>query len=92
MHGHLRATRHLDLLIGLHPDNCAKAMDALSGIGLRSRLPVTLADFADPSKREDWARNRNMGDICSRLWSARPVGGAACQRGEHAASNKGRCD
>jgi hypothetical protein len=43
MHGHLRATRDLDLVIGLHPDNCAKGMEALSRIGLRPRLPVTLA-------------------------------------------------
>ena len=66
MHGHLRAARDLDLVIGLHPDNCAKAMDAFSGIGLRPRLPVTLADFADPAKREDWAQNRNM--LVFQLW------------------------
>ncbi len=66
MHGHLRATRDLDLVIGLHPDNCAKAMDAFSGIGLRPRLPVTLADFADPATREDWAQNRNM--LVFQLW------------------------
>lgn len=66
MHGHLRATRDLDLVIGLQPDNCAKGMTALSGIGLRPRLPVTLADFADPAKREDWAQNRNM--LVFQLW------------------------
>lgn len=66
MHGHLRATRDLDLVIGLQPDNCAKAMDALSGIGLRPRLPVMLADFADPAKREDWSQNRNM--LVLQLW------------------------
>jgi len=66
MHGHLRATRDLDLVIGLQPDNCVKAMDALSGIGLRPRLPVTLADFADPAKREDWTQNRNM--LVFQLW------------------------
>jgi hypothetical protein len=66
MHGHLRATRDLDLVIGLQPDNCARGMDALSGIGLRPRLPVTLADFADPAKREDWVRNRNM--LVFQLW------------------------
>lgn len=60
MHGHLRATRDLDLVLGLRPDNCAKGMEALSRIGLRPRLPVTLADFADPAKREDWAENRHM--------------------------------
>lgn len=66
MHGHLRATRDLDLVIGLQPDNCARAMDALSAIGLRPRLPVTLADFADPAKREDWVQNRNM--LVFQLW------------------------
>lgn len=66
MHGHLRATRDLDLVIGLHPDNCMKGMQALSSIGLRPRLPVTLADFADPSKRADWVDNRNM--LVFQLW------------------------
>src|SRR3546814_8553099 len=60
MHGHLRATRDLDLVIGLAPDNCTKAVDALAGIGLRPRLPVALSDFANPEKREDWADNRHM--------------------------------
>lgn len=60
MHGHLRATRDLDLVIGLQPENCMKAADALSGIGLRPRLPVSLADFTDPAKREEWAEQRNM--------------------------------
>lgn len=66
MHGHLRATRDLDLVIGLHPDNCRKGMQALSGIGFRPRLPVTLADFADPAKRADWVDNRNM--LVFQLW------------------------
>lgn len=66
MHGHLRATRDLDLVIGLGFDNCTKAMAALAGIGLRPRLPVALADFADPEKREDWAENRNM--LVFQLW------------------------
>lgn len=60
MHGHLRATRDLDLVLGLGPDNCARGLEALSGIGLRPRLSVSLADFANPEKRADWADNRNM--------------------------------
>jgi hypothetical protein len=66
MHGHLRATRDLDLVLGLRPDNCARGLDALSGIGLRPRLPVAMADFADPAKREDWRQNRNM--LVFQLW------------------------
>lgn len=27
---------------------------------MRPRLPVTLADFADPEKRRDWNENRHM--------------------------------
>src|SRR3546814_20769599 len=53
MHGHLRATRDLDLVIGLAPDNCTKAVDALAGNGLRPRLPVALAEFANPATREE---------------------------------------
>lgn len=60
LHGHLRATRDLDLVIGFAPGNVAKACDALAAIGLRPRLPVTFDDFADPVKREDWFRHRNM--------------------------------
>lgn len=66
MHGHLRATRDLDLVIGLHPDNCLKALEALASVGLRPRLPVTMADFADPAQREDLIRNRNM--LVFQLW------------------------
>src|SRR5690606_26516414 len=60
MHGHLRATSDLDLVIGLEPDNCVRAMRALASVGLRPRLPVALEDFADPVKRTDWVENRNM--------------------------------
>ncbi len=66
MHGHFRATRNLDLVIGLDPGNCAGAMGALSAIGLQPRLPVALADFADPATREDWAQHRNM--LVFQLW------------------------
>lgn len=66
LHGHLRATRDLDLVIGLAPDNCGRALDALAAIGMQPRLPVTFADFSDPAKREDWIENRNM--LVFQLW------------------------
>ena len=68
LHGHLRATRDLDLVIGLAPDNCRRALDALASIGMQPRLPVALADFADPTKREDWFQNRNM--LVFQLWDS----------------------
>ena len=66
LHGHLRATADLDLVIGLDRENCAKAMDALASIGFRPRLPVAMGDFADLAKREDWVENRNM--LVFQLW------------------------
>jgi len=66
MHGHLRATRDLDLVIGLDPDNCRRALQALSDLGLVPRLPVAMADFADPDKREEWVTRRNM--LVFQLW------------------------
>ena len=66
LHGHLRATADLDLVIGLERENCAKALDALASIGFTPRLPVALEDFADPAKREDWVENRNM--LVFQLW------------------------
>lgn len=66
MHGHLRATRDLDLVIGLSSDNCRRALQALEGIGMRPRLPVTMDDFADPAKRAEWISVRNM--LVFQLW------------------------
>ena len=72
MHGHLRATRDLGLVLGLAPDNCAKALDALAAIGFRPRLPVSMSDFADPAARRDWNENRHM--LVFQLWDpANPV-------------------
>jgi hypothetical protein len=66
LHGHLRATADLDLVIGLERGNCTKALNALASIGFQPRLPVALSDFADPAKREDWVENRNM--LVFQLW------------------------
>jgi hypothetical protein len=60
LHGYLRATADLDLAIGLSPDNASRGMRALASIGLQPRLPVAMSDFADPERRQDWLRNRNM--------------------------------
>lgn len=60
LHGFLRFTKDLDLLIDLEPENAARAMQVLDSCGLKARVPVPLADFADALKRQDWAENRNM--------------------------------
>lgn len=60
LHGHLRATKDLDLAIDLAPEQARKAIEALTSAGLRPTLPVNAGDFAEPAIRETWVRERNM--------------------------------
>lgn len=60
LHGFLRFTKDLDLVVDLDPANAALAMTVLGDCGLRPRVPVAASDFADPVKRDDWFENRNM--------------------------------
>jgi hypothetical protein len=66
LHGFVRFTKDLDLMIDLEPSNASKAMAVMESSGLRPRLPVGFAEFTDPVKREDWFRNRNM--IVFQVW------------------------
>lgn len=66
LHGHIRLTQDLDLVIDLQSGNCARALKALEDIGMKPRLPVAMEDFADPRKREEWYQNRNM--LVFQLW------------------------
>jgi hypothetical protein len=60
MSGHVRATVDLDVVVDLAPEAAGRAMDALAGLGLLPRVPVAPRDFADPSVREGWMRDKHM--------------------------------
>lgn len=60
LHGFLRATQDLDILIDLDPANATLAMSTLSACGMQPRVPVPASDFVDAEKRRDWFENRNM--------------------------------
>jgi hypothetical protein len=60
LHGHQRFTQDLDLVIDLEPEQTTRALEALTALGYRARLPVRLADFADAETRERWVRERHM--------------------------------
>ena len=60
LHGHPRLTADLDLVIDLAEESARTAIEALTGLGLRSRLPVDPLDFADPEIRSQWVRERGL--------------------------------
>jgi len=60
LHGFLRFTKDLDLILDLDPANASRALQVLGDCGLQPRLPIAMAEFADAEKRRDWIENRNM--------------------------------
>jgi hypothetical protein len=59
-HGYVRFTADIDLIVDLEPANVVRAVTALEGLGYRPRAPVAFAEFADPRKRADWLRDKNL--------------------------------
>ncbi|MCU0305205.1 MAG: nucleotidyltransferase family protein [Thermoanaerobaculales bacterium] len=60
LHGHLRTTGDLDLVVELSPDNLGRALDALEASGFQPRPPVPLRSFADPETRRLWVETKNL--------------------------------
>jgi predicted nucleotidyltransferase len=60
LHGHLRTTADLDLVIQLEAGNARRALDALGSLGYRARAPVPLSDFADATKRHQWVEAKGL--------------------------------
>jgi hypothetical protein len=60
LHGHLRTTADLDLVIRLERDNVRRAMEQLTRLGLRPRAPVPVESFADPEQRDSWVETKGM--------------------------------
>ncbi len=67
LHGYLRTTADLDLVVQLEPDNARRALQALGALGYRPRAPVPAEQFADTGTREEWIRDKNL-EVFS-LWS-----------------------
>ena len=59
-HGYVRFTADVDLIVDLEPANVMRAVTALESLGYRPRAPVAFAEFADPQKRAQWVRDKNL--------------------------------
>lgn len=60
LHGIPRFTKDLDLLVDMSPANLKRMIQAFEKIGYIPRIPVNALDFADPKKREEWIKEKNM--------------------------------
>jgi len=66
-HGYERATRDVDLVIGLERENITRGLQALLMVGYHIHAPITPEQFADAALRETWRRDKQM--VVLKLWS-----------------------
>lgn len=67
LHGHLRTTADLDLVVELAPENARRAIAALARLGFRPRAPVPAEQFADAAVRQAWIDEKDL--TVFSLWS-----------------------
>ena len=58
LHGYLRTTADLDLIVQLEAENVLRAARALGELQYRPRAPVPAEAFADREVREQWIREK----------------------------------
>jgi len=66
-HGYLRFTKDVDLVIRLSEPDIISAFHALELIDYRPSNPITAQDFANPTLRETWRREKGM--LVLKMWS-----------------------
>lgn len=71
LHGYVRATTDIDLIIDLQVEEAEKVIRSLSASGYKLRVPVEALEFADAVKREGWINTKGM-TVFSMYHSAQP--------------------
>ena len=60
LHGHTRLTADVDLVIGLDKTNASKAVEIVSRLGYKPRVPVDPKGFADLKQRTSWIKEKGL--------------------------------
>jgi|SRR5437879_3702386 len=60
LHGFVRATMDLDLVVSLDADNTGRFLQLVKELGYRPKMPIPLEQFADPAKRREWIETKGM--------------------------------
>ena len=67
LHGHLRTTADLDVVIQLSNSNLSSALQVLKNLDFSPRAPVNLDAFADENTRREWVEDKGL--TVFSLWS-----------------------
>jgi len=60
LYGAVRLTVDADLILELRNENIDKFFKAMKELGYLPKVPVDVADFADPKKRRQWIAEKGM--------------------------------
>lgn len=60
LHGVVRFTADLDLIVDLEPENLKRFIQAMKELGYRPRNPVKAESLLDPAMRLQWQREKGM--------------------------------
>lgn len=60
LHGYVRATADVDLVVDLQIDEARKVISVLTKEGFKPKIPVQAMDFADEKKREQWITEKGL--------------------------------
>jgi hypothetical protein len=60
VHGLMRMTLDIDLVVQLVPENIRRTFDALKSAGYRPTVPITAGDFGNAKKRKSWIKEKGM--------------------------------
>ncbi|MFQ6093315.1 MAG: DUF6036 family nucleotidyltransferase [bacterium] len=60
LHGVIRMTVDLDLMIKMEEDNVARFISAMEELGYKPKVPVPAEDFKNPAKRRQWRDEKGM--------------------------------
>ncbi len=64
LHGVVRLTADLDLVVHLTKDNLGRFIAAMTVAGYRPAVPVPASDLMDRAKRRAWREEKNMTVFC----------------------------
>lgn len=60
LHGIVRLTAGLDLIVELSTENLRKFITAINELGYKPKTPVSAEDFIDPLNRKAWKEEKGM--------------------------------